>query len=56
LDISSSQPSLIITTISCPTIAYGQTVIIQSVPFSGTVASIAPDGQGMTLLMLSKTG
>lgn len=54
LDIAAgTRPQAIVRTADVPSIAPGQTVVMQGTQYS--VAEIQPDGTGMTTLILQKT-
>jgi hypothetical protein len=54
LDIAAgTRPQAIVRTADVPSIASGQTVVMQGTQYS--VAEIQPDGTGMTTLILQKT-
>lgn len=55
LDVSTSVPMLHCVTADIPNVAYGQTVIIASAAFTGTVGEIQHDGTGMSTLILRRT-
>lgn len=55
LDVSTSSPTLTCVSADVSGVGYGDTAIIPSVPFSGTVRVVMPDGYGITVLLLGKS-
>lgn len=54
LGIATAVPQVLCVTSDLPDVAYGQSVVVASASFSGTVREIHPDGVGMTTLYLAE--
>lgn len=55
LNVSTSSPTLICVSSDIPNVDYGQTVVVSSASFSGTVRVVMPDGNGITTLQLARS-
>lgn len=55
LGVATAVPQIMCVTTDIPNIAYGQSVVVSSASFTGTVREIHPDGVGLTILYLQES-
>ena len=55
LGVSASSPQLMCAAEDLPSVAAGQTVVVASASFTGTITDIQRDGTGLVLLMLGRS-